>query len=110
MRSYLIDEISASDMERVRHYLEEHTERSPIQDLFWLPLGDSFLTEIQQQHVQCQPFYVAIELGRSSVKFELLVRSRVSFRCGCTQYAEDFQRDFVVGFAERLIRELRIRT
>lgn len=110
MRAYLIDEISSSDIQRARDYLFQRAEPSAVQDLFWLNMPKGLLRGIHLQHTQCQPYCVAIEVGAHFVRFELLLRSRVNHRCGCSRYAEGEQREFVIGFAEELLRELSIRT
>lgn len=110
MRAYLIDEISSSDMERARHYLMSRAEASPLEGLFWLQVPKRLLTGIHLEHTQCQPYCVAIETGAHFVRFELLVRSRANHRCSCSSYASEEQRQFVIEFAEELLRELSIRT
>lgn len=110
MRAYLIDEISSSDIQRARDYLFHHAEPSGVQDLFWLNVPKGLLHGIHLQHTECQPYCVAIEVGAHFVRFELLVRSRVNHRCACSRYAEREQREFVIGFAEELLRELSIGT
>jgi hypothetical protein len=110
MRSYIIDEISRSDMEQLRGHLEERTERSSLEDLYWLNLPPELLEGVQVEHEGCQPYCVAIEVGDHFVRFELLVRSRVNHRCGCASYAEPAQREFVIAFAEEMVRELKIQT
>jgi hypothetical protein len=110
MRQYLIDEVSKADIEKIRSYLNSHADPSSLEGLYWLPLKSSLLRGIQVEHKTCQPYCVAVELGRDFVKFELLIRSRVRHNCTCSRYAVDEQREFIIGFAERLIEELGIRT
>lgn len=110
MRAYLIDEISSSDVERALGYLHEHAQASAIQGLFWLELPEALLRGVHLQHAECRPYCVAVEVGAHFLRFELLVRSRSNHRCGCSKYAEPEQREFVIRFAEELIRELSIRT
>jgi len=110
MRSYVLDEISAKDIGRIRDYLDENSERSSIEDLYWLDLDPSMLSGVQEEHRECQPYCLAIELGDHFVKFEFLVRSRVKHNCICFQYASTTQRSFVMDFADRLITELGVRT
>jgi len=110
LRAYLIDEISSSDVEKVRAYLEEHAQASAVQGLFWLEVPEALLKGVHLEHLGCRPYCVAIELGAHFLRFELLVRSRSNHRCGCSSYAEPEQREFVIRFAEKLIRELSIRT
>jgi|YNPNPStandDraft_1061719.scaffolds.fasta_scaffold01571_1 hypothetical protein len=110
MRSYTIDEVPGGDLAKVRHYLDEHAERSPVDDLYWLVLPQRLLTGIQGVHLECQPYCMAIELGHGFVRFELLVRSRVNHRCRCSRYADLHQREFVISFADEMIERLGIRT
>jgi hypothetical protein len=110
MRHYTIDEVTTADVQRIRTYLAEHSERSAIEDLYWLSLPAELLQGVQGEHEDCQPYCIAIEVGNHSLKFELLVRSRVNHRCGCSRYADPAQREFVIEFAENLIRTLGIRT
>ena len=110
MRHYTIDEVTTADVQCMRAYLSEHSERSAIEDLYWLSLPAELLHGIQVEHQDCQPYCVAIEVGNHCVKFELLVRSRTNHRCDCPRYAEPAQREYVIDFAENLIRSLGIRT
>jgi hypothetical protein len=110
MRSYVLDEISSADIEKAREYLDAQAERSSIEDLYWLTLPRDLLSEEQSRHAECQPYCVAIEVGDDFLRFEFLVRSRVNHRCRCAGYPEEGQREFVMAFADELIRELQIRT
>jgi hypothetical protein len=110
MRHYTADEVSSSDIQKIRQYLDQHAQRSSIEDLYWLDLAPSMLTGIQLAHTQCQPYAVAIEVGDHFVKFELLIRSRVNHHCECPRYAEPAQRESIIQFAEEMIRQLGIRT
>ena len=110
MRSYLLDEVSSSDIQKARGYLNERAERSSIEDLYWLTVPRDLLSEEQSRHTECQPYCVAIEVGDQFLRFEFLVRSRVNHRCRCASYPDEAQRDFVMAFADGLIQELQIRT
>ncbi len=110
MRSYALDEISGPDLGKIRGYLEQRIERSSLEDLYWLELPAGMLEGVQVEHQDCQPYCTAVELGDRFVKFELLIRSRVNHRCRCARYAERAQREFVIAFAEEMVRHLGIRT
>lgn len=110
VRAYLIDEIPTPDIEKARQYLSAHAQLSAVEGLFWLEVPHGLLTGIHLEHTQCQPYCVAIEVGAHFVKFELLLRSRVNHRCSCSRYADEKQREFVIAFAEDLIRDLSLRT
>jgi hypothetical protein len=110
MRQYLLDEISRSDIHRIRDYLGEHAQASGLQDVWWVDLQDDLLGPDQFEHQECQPFRFAIELGDDFLRFEFLIRSRNTMRCSCIDYATRQQRDFILAFAERLIDELELKT
>ena len=69
----------------------------------------------QFEHQNCRPFRFAVELGEPVVgdcfvRFELLIRSEQTMRCACIGYATRQQRDFILGYADRLVEELALRT
>ncbi len=49
-------------------------------------------------------------VGDSFVRFEFLIRSEQTMRCACVSYATRQQRDFILGYADRLVQELALRT
>lgn len=108
MRQFLIDELRPQEVERIRGYLHRHCEGSELDQLFWLRIPDDLISEAQAGHVQCAPFYFAVELGRNWVKLELLVRTRSRLRCSCIRYASPEQREFLLHFADAMVEELQI--
>ncbi len=115
MRQYLLDEIARNDIPRVRAYLNEHAIAASIQDVWWVDLPEDLLSPEQFEHQNCRPFRFAVELGEppvgdSFVRFELLIRSEQTMRCACIAYATRQQRDFILGYADRLVEELALRT
>jgi hypothetical protein len=110
MRQYLLDEIRKPDIDRIRHYLDEHAIRAGLEGIWWVELQQDQLNETQYTHPDCQPFCFAIELGDDFVKFELLIRSRKTMRCPCIGYATNQQRDSIMGFADQMLAELNVKT
>lgn len=115
MRQYQLDEIARKDIPRVRQYLNEHATASSLSDIWWVDLPEDLLSPEQFEHRQCRPFRFAVEVGEpevgdSFVRFEMLIRSRESMRCSCLGYATRQQRDFILGFADRLVENLALRT
>ncbi len=110
MRQYLVDEIAKPDIPRVRQYLHDHATPAGLEGIWWVELGEELLSDTQQSHAACRPFVFGIELGQDFVKFEFLIRSRQTMRCPCIGYATPPQRDFILTFADRLIRDLKLRT
>lgn len=110
MRSYLIDEISRPQMERIRGFLQRKAVRSRLEDVFWVEFPEGLLEEAQAGHVTCRPHVFAVELGPDWVKFELLVRSLKVAHCPCHSYCTPRQREYVLGLAHEMITDLEIAT
>jgi hypothetical protein len=110
VRSYLIDEISPSDMEKIAGFLKSNSFSSKLDQLYWVKLSDDLLDENQFLHRDCQPHVFAVELGPNWVKLEFLIRSLKSMRCTCPGYASKRQMEFIIRFAHNMIEQLDIRT
>jgi len=110
MRQYLLDEISRDDLPRVRDYLNEHAKPSRLGDVWWVDLQEDLLSPLQFEHRDCRPYRFAVEVGDHFVRFELLIRSEQTMRCPCIGYATRSQREFILGFADRLVETLNLRT
>ncbi|MDP2993205.1 MAG: hypothetical protein Q8N82_07620 [Deltaproteobacteria bacterium] len=109
MRQYLIDELGKEQIEQIAGYLGEHAQPSSVEGLFWVDLPDDLLAEAQYTHKNCKPFCFSIEVCEECVKFEFLIRSKQTLHCDCIQYAGKAQRDFILGFAEKMLSEKGIR-
>jgi hypothetical protein len=108
MRSFLIEEITPQDMEKLENWLMEQ-ELQSIAHLYHFNLPPALLTPMQQEHApQCGPFYMAVETGRDWVKLELLVRAKRILRCACIAYATPEQQEHMVSYLENLLKDLDI--
>ena len=110
MRGYLIDELSPSNIQKIREFLREHAIRSSLDHIFWERIPDDLLSETQFQHSKCRPHVFAVELGQDWVKLELFVRTLKSMRCDCPGYSTPQQRNFILNFADGMIEQLNIDT
>ena len=110
MRHYMLDEIARIDIPRVREYLNGHAIAASLPDIWWVDLPEDLLSPEQFEHRDCRPFRFAVELGEDFVRFELLIRSEQTMRCACIGYATRQQRDFILGYADRLVEDLALRT
>ncbi len=115
MRQYQLDEIAKKDLPPIREYLNQHAEASRLEDIWWVDLPEDLLSPEQFEHQGCRPFRFAVELGDppvgdSFVRFEFLIRSEQTMRCACVGYATRQQRDFILGYADRLVEDLALRT
>jgi hypothetical protein len=110
MRSYLIDEIHSSDIEKIKGFLDENAVPSGLDQLFWVKIPQDVLSEIQFQHKDCQPHAFAVELGDDWIKLEFLIRSMKNMRCTCPGYSTEQQQTFIINFALGMLEQLDVRS
>jgi hypothetical protein len=58
VRAYLIDEISASDIEKITTFLNENSIRSRLSSIFWVKIPSDLLSGDQYEHKDCQPYVI----------------------------------------------------
>ncbi len=68
------------------------------------------LSPEQAAHKDCGPHRMALVLEEDSLRLELLGRAHTSLRCQCTGYASPAQRQFLLGYMDRLIADLELVT
>ena len=110
MRSYLIDEISPGDIKKINDFLKKDALPSSLNDIFWIKIPDHLLTQRQLEHKECAPFLCAVELGKEWIKLEFFVRSSENMKCTCAGYCTPEQMEYVMGYANRMIEELGVKT
>jgi hypothetical protein len=112
MRSYLLDEISPSDIKKISNFLKKNAINSGLGGIFWGVVPDDAFSKTQYEHSHngCQPFTFAIELGPDFLRFEFLVRSLTHMGCACSGYCTRRQQEFIINFADALIADLDIKT
>jgi hypothetical protein len=102
MRQIVIDELSPMERDNIDSYLKRTIKQGPMIGLYWIELPQDLLAEAQQGHDEHGPFYLAVEVTGSAVKFELLVRSQSNLHCTCIAHATAAQRQFVLDFVDRM--------
>jgi hypothetical protein len=110
VKQYRIDELRPNDYEKIKGYLDEHFGSSQIEGVYWVPLDADLLDQVQGAHVECQPFYFAVVLEPTVIAFEFLIRTRKRVRCDCIHYANEAQRDSIIGFGDSIFERLKILT
>ena len=110
MRSYLVDEISPSDIKKINEFLDRNAIKSPLEKLYWIQLPANLLSDIQTQHTRCQPHAFSIELGHDHIKLEFFIRSLKNMSCLCQAYCTPQQRNFILGLTDNMITDSKIRT
>jgi hypothetical protein len=110
MRAYLIDEISASDLDKIKNFLENHAIKSNLDQVFWVQIPDNLLTATQLEHRECRPHVFSVELGSSWVKIEFFIRSLSNMRCTCPGYCSPEQMSYIIAFSHSMIEQVGLRT
>ncbi len=110
MKQYMIDDIRPQDYEKLKAYLDETFGASGVDGLYWIPLDEGLLSEVQRSHRACAPFFMSLELTPDYLAGELLVRTRNRMRCDCIHYADKKQRDWLIDTMDAMVDKLGIIT
>ena len=105
MRQYMIDEISFLEHDNLDSYLKRTLKPGGLSGVYFLNLPPDLLGPEQQGHEACGPFCFTAVLEKQSVRFELLVRGVSNMHCSCIAQATPAQRQFVLDFADRMLKE-----
>ncbi len=110
MKQYVIDELRIEDYEKAKALLDENFGDSGVGGLYWVPIDEAILTEVQDAHSECKPFYFAIDIEEGRLTCELLVRTKNKIRCDCIAYAEEYQRNWLIRLVDGIFERLGIHT
>jgi hypothetical protein len=110
LKYYFIDEITASDIEKIEAFLKRNTVSSCLDKVFWIDVPDNLLTKEQLGHKKQKPYVFSVELGKDCLKAELFLRSLGDFKGIYQKYCTLSQRDFILEYIEGMIAKLNIRT
>jgi hypothetical protein len=110
MKQYVIDEIRPPDFEKIKGYLHQSYGGAGMDGLYWVPVEEAVLSDMQRAHKACAPFFIALELAPDRLAAELLVRTRSRVRCDCIHYADERQRNWLVRTVDAIFEKLDIIT
>jgi len=110
MKSYYLDEISASDLDKIISYLNKNAIESGMDRLYWIEMPQDCLTGFQSAHSECKPHRFAIETGDTWIRAEFFLRTSVKFRCDCNGYCDDRQTKFIMSYIDNMLDKLGVRT
>ena len=108
MKQSVVDQLNHDDFQKPRSYLKENYGKPEFESIFWLPIEKSSLNEVQQTHLDCQPFFVAVDLQENQLVCELLVRTKNKMRCECMGYATEQQRNGIIELIDSILDKLGI--
>jgi len=110
MKQYVIDELRSADYQALKKYLDEHYGPAALGGIYWIPVAAEVLTDTQQEHRECRPHCVAVDLDQNRLACELLVRTQKRVRCNCIAYATERQFRWLVALIDHLFDRLNIMT
>ena len=110
MKQYMIDQLREADFHKLEDHLNSYAESGELPGIYWSPLPEELYADTQREHKECQPFYFAVNLNRQAISFEMLIRTRNRLRCGCIQYANQKQREYILNYADDLFEKLSLMT
>ena len=108
MKQYIIDELRPEDHKALKKYLDEEFGPAAMDSIYWIPVDTDLLTDVQLQHKECRPHYLALDLGPGRIACELLVRTKNRMRCDCIQYATEQQRNWLIELVDNMFNRLGI--
>lgn len=108
MKQYVIDELRPDDHRKLKEHLDAKYAAAGFDGLYWIPLDEQMLEAVQKAHMNCQPFYFAMELFSDRLACELLVRTNQRSRCQCIQYASERQRAWLMQAVDSIFSTLEI--
>ena len=109
MKQFIIDELRPADYEKLKKFLDIQYDVSAIEGIYWLPIAPEVLSGIQIKHIDCQPFYFAIDLEPDRIIFELLVRTKSRVKCACIGYATENQCTWLIRQMDDIFAQLEIK-
>ncbi|MBW1759257.1 MAG: hypothetical protein JRI88_02865 [Deltaproteobacteria bacterium] len=110
MKQYVIDEIRPEDFKKIKAYLNENFGPSTMRGIYWIPVHEDILTDVQTEHSDCRPFYFAVDLEENLMACELLVRAKTRVKCNCISYATEKQRNWFIGLIDDMFEKLGVIT
>ena len=108
MKQYLIDGLRPTDHQRLKAFLDEHLEASPLGGIYWLEIDTDLLTPLQKDHGTCGPHIFALMLEETSLACEFLVRIKKNIKCDCMGYANQQQRNWLMDQTDAILEKLGI--
>lgn len=108
MKQYLVDGLRLNDYQKLKTYLDENLESSPLGGIYWLELDEDILSPIQKTHQSCKPHIFALMLEETYLACEFLVRIKQNIRCDCMGYATHEQRNWLMDQADAILDKLEI--
>ncbi len=109
MKQYVVDGFRPADYIKLKEYLDQSLESSPLGGIYWLTVEPGHLTPLQLSHQDCRPHVFGLELEETSLSCEFLVRIKNNIKCDCMDYATTAQRNWLMDTVDAILEKLDIR-
>ena len=110
MKQYVIDELRPDDYEKIKIYFDDNFCSSGVDGIYWIPIDQENLSDVQAAHAECRPFYFAVDIEPTRMACELLVHTKSRIRCDCISYATEKQRNWLIELVDVIFDNLEIKT
>ena len=70
MKQYVIDELRPEDYGALKKHLDEQFGHAEMDGIYWIPVATELLTDIQLQHEECRPHFLALDLDQDLVRLD----------------------------------------
>lgn len=105
---HVFENLSDTTVALMRDCLRGLGYESGLEDVFWLPVPQRFLTDTQKKHAdECGPYALAIVLGGSTLSLEFLVRAGKALHCSCVESASPALRTFALNQLSSLLTQIK---
>ncbi len=106
MRSYVIDDLTCDQCQNITKQLDAMNLGSGIEGIYWLPIPQTFYSDIQKEHMEkCGPYIMALEIDEACLRLELLVRAKSILHCNCVSYAQPELEQYIMRYVDSLLTQ-----
>ena len=104
MQEDIFIECEFAQQERLKESLNSMGLCSSIPDLYWLPVPDELLSDLQEEHKEsCGPYVMALEITASGLNLEMLVRAKNQMHCACIAMAAQATAQHMLDYVHLLL-------
>ncbi len=111
MRSYLIDDVSMENCQKLQEHLIQLDLQATLPGVFWFTVPQEFFTQEQDAHAtDCGPHVMALEIEehKGLVRLEFLVRAKNALHCSCVGYASPALIQHMISRVDEIFAQLSI--
>jgi hypothetical protein len=106
MRSLVLDELRQDEVAEADLYIKQRLKSAALTGLYLMILPEELLNEEQKALAVTEgPYSMSVEVGKSHIRFELLVRADDLANKG-SRHADAVQVTHVYSFVDRMAHEL----